>query len=174
LEERVFDNILCDNIRDELREKSFNINERLSIVNQFIEMVLHNENIADCFKDLNCWISMFKRLLVRLLSLKMNINFDSSLEDYVKRTDMWKGNITKENIQTIEVEKNIRLKHTFIILESLKAKQREISSIERHKNIININYEQQNNNNTMQTTNSTLRSRNPSQKSKPLTKKDLR
>ena len=71
-------------------------------------MILHDNNIADCFKNLIWWISMLKRLLVRLLSPNVNINFDSSLHDYVKRIDMWKGNITKDDIKTIEINKNKR------------------------------------------------------------------
>ncbi|CAF4169460.1 unnamed protein product, partial [Rotaria sp. Silwood2] len=104
IEECIFDKILCDNIRNDLCEKSFSIDQQISIVDQFIDMILHNNNnIADCFKNLISWINMFKRLLVRLLSLNMNINFDSSLNDYVKRTDIWKGNVTKNDIQTIEI-----------------------------------------------------------------------
>jgi hypothetical protein len=88
-------------------------------------MILHDQTLADCLKDLNCWISMFKRLLMRLLSSRMNINFESPLHDYVRRSDMWKGNITEENIRTIEIKSNIRLKHGFIILKGLEANCKE-------------------------------------------------
>jgi hypothetical protein len=64
-------------IRNELCEESFSIQEQTKISQQFIETILHNEALAESLKDLTIWISMFKRLLVRLLLLKMNINFES-------------------------------------------------------------------------------------------------
>jgi len=44
------------------------------------------------------------------------------LYDYIKRTDMWKGNITTNDIKTIEIKDDLRLKHTFIILKGLENK----------------------------------------------------
>jgi hypothetical protein len=164
IEECIFDKILSNNIRNELCEKSFPIEQRTSIINQFIDMILHNENIADCFKNLICWISMLKRLLVRLLSPKININFELPLHDYVKRTDMWTGNITENNIRTIEMKNNIRLKHTFIILKGLEAKQDGKSLTENHQSLMNTDHEQQNNRSTLRTTSSTLRTRNTLQR----------
>ncbi len=68
---------------------------------------------------------MLKRLLVRLLSPSINIDFESALRVYVNRTDIWKGDIPEERIRTIVIENNIRLKHTFIILERLEEEQNE-------------------------------------------------
>jgi hypothetical protein len=132
-------------------------------------MISHNNNLANCFKDLNCWINMFKRLLVRLLSPKVNINFELPLHDYVKRTDMWKGNITVDNIRTIEINDNIHLKHAFIILKGLEAKQVEKTSTEIHQSVMGNDNKQQNNRNTIQKNSSTLRPTN-----KGIRKKDLR
>jgi hypothetical protein len=171
IEEYVFDKILRDNIRDELCEKSFPIAQRTSIINQFIDMIIHNGNIAHYFKDLICWISMFKRLLVRLLSPKVHINFESSLHNYVKRTDMWKGNITEDNIRTLEIKNDVRLKHAFIILKGLEAKQEEKTSIEKHGNLTLSGHKQRN---TMQTNNSALQSMNTSQKRNDPIRNDFR
>ncbi|CAF5055211.1 unnamed protein product [Rotaria sp. Silwood1] len=164
IEEYIFDKILCDNIRNDLCERSFSIDQQISIVDQFIEMILHNNNIADCFKNLTCWISMFKRLLVRLLSPNMNINFDSSLDDYVKRTDIWKGNVTKNDIQTIEINKSICLKHAYIILNGLKKKQNELIINENQRSQNNIEQQEQNQSITA-TSSDTVRSTNSSQRS---------
>jgi hypothetical protein len=136
IEESIFDKILRDNIRNEFREQSFPIDQRTSIINQFIHMILHDQTLADCLKDLNCWISMFKRLLMRLLSSRMNINFESPLHDYVRRSDMWKGNITEENVRSIEIKSNIRLKHAFIILKGLEANCKEGNPALQRTNVI--------------------------------------
>ncbi len=80
---------------------------------------------------------MFKRLLVRLLLSKMNINFESSLYDYIKRTDMWKGNISAKDIRTIEIKDDIPLKYAFIILKGLEAKLKEQKSNRMQQNAMN-------------------------------------
>ena len=121
-EECIFDKILAKNIRQELCEEAFFSKERTKIVEEFIATILNNTNFAQCFKELDVWIGMFKRLLVRLLLPKINIHFESSLYDYIKRTDMWKGNITTNDIKTIEIKDDLRLKHTFIILKGLENK----------------------------------------------------
>ncbi|CAF3346168.1 unnamed protein product [Rotaria sp. Silwood2] len=165
IEECIFDKILFDNIRNDLCEKSFSIDQQISIVDQFIDMILHNNNnIADCFKNLISWINMFKRLLVRLLSLNMNINFDSSLDDYVKRTDIWKGNVTKNDIQTIEINKSICLKHAYIIMNGLKKKQNELMIDENQRSRINNIEQQEQNQNIMQKSSVILSSTNSSQR----------
>jgi hypothetical protein len=64
----------------------------------------------------------------------MNINFESSIYDYIKRTDMWKGNITANDIQTIKIKENIPLMYTFIILKGLEAK---LKSNEMQQNTMN-------------------------------------
>mgnify|MGYP006983380357 FL=1 len=117
-EEYVFDAILRQSIPNELSEKSCPIGQQTSIRKQFDEMISNDKNLH----DLNIWIGMFKRLLVRLLLSKVNINFDSSLHQYVKRNDMWKGNITVDNLRSIEIKENIQLKHAYIILKGLESK----------------------------------------------------
>ncbi len=166
IEESIFDKVLRVTIRDKLHEESFKNSERSTIIKQFMNMTLHNDNIAVCLKDLICWISMFKRLLVRLLSPKVNINFGSSLDDYVKRTDIWKGNINEDNIRTIEIESNIRLKHAFIILEGLEAEQHKETPTEKPPSSMNSNYKQPDNQNTIQTSMNTPRKKEPKSRNK--------
>jgi hypothetical protein len=66
---------------------------------------------------------MFKRLLVRILLSNVDINLESPLLDYIQRSDMWKGNVTEDDIKTIEIDNNVRLKHAFIILKGLEEKR---------------------------------------------------
>jgi hypothetical protein len=169
IEESIFDKILRNNIRGEVQNKILNNKEIQSIINEFIKMIVDNNKIADCLKDLNIWISMFKRLLVRLHPFKISIDFDLPLGDYVKRTDMWKGNVTKENIQTIEIKNHIRLKHAFSILEGLEARKLQIDSPEKRQDL--PNNEQRN---TIQTTSSTVRAPILTKTKKPFKKGDNR
>ena len=126
-EEYIFEKILSRNIRQELAETNFSIQERMRITGEFIETTYQ---LADSLKDFNVWISMFKRLLVRLLLSKMNLNFDSSLYDYILRSDMWKANVTIEDIQAIAIKDNIRLKHAFVLLKGLENQIKEQKSNE--------------------------------------------
>ena len=135
IEECIFDKILCHNMRNELCEEPFSIDPGVSAVKEFIDMILHNNTIAACFRNLNYWIDMLKRLLVRSLLPGVNIAFDVSLHDCVARSDMWKGNVTKEDIKTIEIKKDMHLKHAYLILKGLKAKQSELTTEENKQNI---------------------------------------
>ena len=124
-EESIFEKIISKNIRYELSDKAISNQERTEISQQFLETIVSNETLAEPLKDLNIWISMFKRLLVRLLLSKMNINFESSIYNYIKRSDVWKGNISAKDIDTIEGKSDIRLKYAFVILIELQAKLNE-------------------------------------------------
>ena len=135
IEECIFDKILCHNMKRDLCEESFSIDQRVSAVKEFIDMILHNNTIAACFRNLIYWIDMLKRLLVRSLSPDINIDFDLSLHDCVARSDMWKGNVTKEDIKTIDINKSMRLKHGYVILKGLKARQSELIIEENRRNI---------------------------------------
>ncbi len=166
IEESVFDKILRKNIRGEFLDKASNNNEIQSIINEFIKMIMENNKIADCLKDLNVWISMFKRLLARIRPLKINLDFNLPLNDYVKRTDMWKGNMTKENIQTIGIKNHIRLKHAFSILEGLETEKLGMDSSEKRGQDLP--------NNERQRTSSTIRAPILTKTKKPFKKGDIR
>ena len=136
-------------------------------------MILHNNNIADCFKNLICWINMFKRLLARFLLFKGKINFDSSLHDYVKRADMWKGNISKDDIRTIKIKSDIHLEHAFIILIGLEDKQKQITLMETQRCPISSIPKEQNEKDLIETTSPTSASTNSSAGKKQLKKRYL-
>jgi hypothetical protein len=102
-----------------------------------LETITRRHKCTPSVINLTIWISMFKRLLVRLLLSKMNINFESSLYDYIKRTDMWKGNISAKDIRTIEIKDDIPLKYAFIILKGLEAKLKEQKSNRMQQNAMN-------------------------------------
>jgi len=125
VEEHVFDSILRMDIKSELRDKSFSNEQNESINTQFIEMIFNDDRLADCFKNLNIWIDMLKRLLVRLTLTKVSISFDSPLQQYVRRSDTWKIDMKKDDIQTIEINNNILLKHAFIIMKGLEDRLNE-------------------------------------------------
>jgi len=115
IEECIFEKILSYDPR-------LDFNERTDVIQQFLSQTIDNQHIANCFQDVNCWINMFKRLLVRLLLPKIDLNFDAPLQDFVKRNDIWKGNITADNVRTIDINRDICLKHTCIILKYLEQK----------------------------------------------------
>ena len=142
IEEKVFDKILYRSVKDEFHQKISNNDEMRSFIGQFINMITDNNQIADCLKDLTCWISMFKCLLTRLQPLKAQIDFDLPLADYVKRLDMWKGNIKKEDLQTIQIKGDVRLKHAFGILERLQTRKKAMESSKTGQDSIDIDYKQ--------------------------------
>ena len=115
IEEEIFDKILRDNIRNELNENSI-----YPIQKQFLDMIINDNNLANSLRNLSIWIDMFKRLLVRILLPKISINYNISLQNYVKRHDMWKGNVSFDDIQTININRDILLRHSFLILKGLE------------------------------------------------------
>lgn len=170
-EEYIFHKILRNYMKSDLRVVPFSNSENVTIINEFMEIIFKNDNIAVCFKDLNCWIGMFKRLLVRSLSPKININFESPLYIYVKRTDMWKSDIPENSIQTIEIGDNIRLKHAFIILTKLEEEQKERMLIEERKSLRYNDVEQNNDTNTTEMNSPASQSSNTSQSRRDAQKK---
>ena len=134
VEEFIFDKIFYESMRSESSDKVLNNNEIETMVNEMIEMIVKSSKLADCLKDLSCWINMFKRLLARIRPLKNKIDFDMPLCDYVKRSDMWKGNVMREDLQTIEMGANVRLKHAFDILQGLKMKKNEMEKGDETQN----------------------------------------
>ncbi len=118
---------------------------------------------------------MFKRLLVRLLLTKVNINFDSSLHPYVIRSDMWKGNIIVDDLRTIEIKDNILLKHAFVILKGLETKMNEKTSMENQQGLMSSEIEQKSGRSKTQPTISAAKANSTLQKTKVLLRRaDLR
>ena len=133
LEEYFFDKILRKGIKRDLRGDVLSNGEKQTIINQFTNTVLRNDNVPDCLKDLDRWIGMLKRLLVRLLSSKTDVSFELPLQVYVNRTDMWKNDVLEEeaNIRKIKIEDDVRLIHAFIILQDLEGQRNNEETVAR-------------------------------------------
>ena len=173
VEELIFDKIFYESILNESSKQPLNKNEIDVLVKQFIEMIVKSTKMSDCLKDVSCWINMFKRLLARLRPLKNKIDSDLPLGDYVKRSDMWKGNVTRENLQTIEMGANVRLKHAFDILQGLIVKKNEMERGDKTQFSTKDVFESRSNTTTT-TASAIVRPPIPSVSTRAVKKKDLR
>ncbi|CAF3439065.1 unnamed protein product [Rotaria socialis] len=122
LEERAFDQVLRPYFKQELCEETFPPNERTRLIEEFIDSTSNNKKSAACFQNLNCWIAILKRIMVRVLS-NVSVHLDVPLNLYLRRHDLWTGDITFADIQSITVSDDILLKHTFVILKGLEMRQ---------------------------------------------------
>ncbi|CAF0884533.1 unnamed protein product [Adineta steineri] len=138
LEECAFDQILRNYIKFELSEESFRIEERTELIDIFYRMTLGKETLAECFRSINCWISMLKRLIIRVL-MSTSVSTDVPLQLYLERTDLWTGNVTERDIQSIEVSDTVLLKHTYVILRGLERRPEQTISDTMQQNNQNQN-----------------------------------
>ena len=122
LEERAFDQVLRPYVKQELCEETFPANERIRLIEEFLESTLNNKQIALCFQNLNCWIAIFKRIMVRVLS-NTSVHLDVPLNLYLGRQDLWTGDILITDIRSITVNDDILLQHTFVILKGLETRR---------------------------------------------------
>ena len=127
LEERAFDQVLRPYIKQELCEETFSREERIRLIDEFVNSTSNNKQIAPCFRNLNCWIAILKRIMVRVLS-NVSVHLDVPLNLYLQRHDLWTGNITAVDIQTITVVDDILLQHTFVILRGLEIRRDRLLS----------------------------------------------
>ncbi|CAF4724348.1 unnamed protein product, partial [Rotaria socialis] len=65
---------------------------------------------------------MLKRLIARILNA--NISLDVPLQIYLERTDLWNNGINYDDLATFEVEDDILLQHTYVILTGLENKKK--------------------------------------------------
>ena len=127
LEEYIFDRVIRNYVKQDLSEETFSSLERTQVIDQFIEMTVENKKIASCFQNIDCWIDILKRLLIRVLH-NVHVSLDVPLQLYLERADLWTSDVTEEDIQTIQVNDDILLQHTFIILNGLERKRANIPS----------------------------------------------
>ncbi|CAF0841320.1 unnamed protein product [Didymodactylos carnosus] len=120
IEEILFDKILRNYIKQELSEEAFSNEERIDVIQKFGKQTYESEKIALSLKNIEQWISTLKRLMIRVLGA--NIRLDSPIQIYLERTDLWNEDVTEMDIQTINIEEEILLKHTYVILKGLEAK----------------------------------------------------
>jgi hypothetical protein len=129
LEENAFDCVLRPYVKKELLEEAFGAEEREHVVNRFSRLTFQKETIAATLNREELWIAMLKRLMIRVLN--SNVSLDVPLQIYLERTDFWSDPVTGNDLTTFEVEENILLKHTFVILIGLERKQQVTSQQQR-------------------------------------------
>jgi hypothetical protein len=129
IEESTFDQVLRHYVKQNLAEESFSTEQRKTLIKEFSDLTFKKETISTSLQNIQSWIGILKRLMVRVLS-NTNVSLDVPIQIYLERTDLWTGNITEGDIQTFEVKDEIILQHTYVILKGLEN--------ERDKNLLNI------------------------------------
>jgi hypothetical protein len=92
-------------------------------------MTIDNKQIATNLQNIHQWITTFKRFMVRILPDYVDLNIP--IEIYLKRIDLWNCQITEEDMETIQLDDSILLKHTFIILIGLENRLNQINEHEQ-------------------------------------------
>ncbi|CAF1035564.1 unnamed protein product [Rotaria sordida] len=121
-EEIAFDQVLRVYMRKELVEDTFTDEERKRVLDVFSRATFENAKIAETLKSINAWISMLKRLIVRVLNA--NISLDVPLQLYLERTDLWSDRVSYIDLTTFQVDDDILLQHTYVVLTGLENKQK--------------------------------------------------
>jgi hypothetical protein len=67
---------------------------------------------------------MLKRLMIRVLNA--NVSLEVPLQIYLERTDLWSDRVNNADLETFQVDENILLQHTYVILRGLERKQKTI------------------------------------------------
>ncbi|CAF0876681.1 unnamed protein product [Rotaria sordida] len=124
LEEITFDKVVGNYIPNEYCEKSFSDSDRKKIINEFIKSTYEKDKISPVLKQRERWIALLKRIIIRIL-LNVNVSTNVPLQLYLERADLWTGDITEDDIQSFSINNEILLRHTFIILNGLKAERTE-------------------------------------------------
>jgi transcriptional regulatory protein LevR len=101
LEENAFDQVLRA-YKKELVEETFSDEERQRILETFLCETFEKEIIAETSKTIDCWISMLKRLMIRVLDA--NVSLDVPLQLYLERTDLWSDPVTDVDLATFRVD----------------------------------------------------------------------
>ncbi|CAF1266229.1 unnamed protein product, partial [Rotaria magnacalcarata] len=123
LEEYVFDQVLRNFVKKAWCEESFPVVERTQIVERFISMTFGKQEIAASLRNIDSWIGILKRVMIRVLS-NVNVDTEVPLQYYLERKDLWTGNVTDADINTFDLDDTILLYHTFVILRGLEKKRK--------------------------------------------------
>ncbi|CAF2895937.1 unnamed protein product [Rotaria sp. Silwood2] len=121
VEESVFDRALRAYVKIELQETIFTDDECQRVIKQFSHDTYEKQTISPLLKNIDRWISMLKRLMIRILNA--NIELDERLQVYLERTYLWSDPITDADLATFQVDNDILLRHTYVILCALERKQ---------------------------------------------------
>ncbi|CAF3907546.1 unnamed protein product, partial [Rotaria sp. Silwood2] len=121
IEENAFDQVLRAYVKKELVEEMFSDEERQRVLLVFARKTFEKETIAETLKSIDGWISMLKRLMIRVLNA--NVSLDVPLQLYLERTDLWSDRVSDVDLETFQVDDDILLQHTYVILRGLEKKQ---------------------------------------------------
>ncbi|CAF2271747.1 unnamed protein product [Rotaria magnacalcarata] len=111
----------------------FSDEERKRVLETFCRETFEKEEIGESLKPIDSWISMLKRLIVRVLNA--NVSLATPLQFYLDRTDLWSGRDSFDDLTKFEVEDDILLQHTYVILADLENKQKTVNSSLYHNQL---------------------------------------
>lgn len=136
LEEIAFDKVLRTYVKKELIEETFSDEERQHIVAGFSRETYEKPTVAPALNTIDAWISMLKRLMIRVLNA--NVSLAVPLQLYLERTDLWTDRVTDADLASFQVEDEILLQHTYVILCGLERKQQGSNKSPSQTNIPEI------------------------------------
>ncbi|CAF1066989.1 unnamed protein product [Rotaria sordida] len=120
IEEIVFDKIMKNYIKQELDEISFTQEEIQQVIEQFSKETYLNEKMSQTMRDINIWITVLKRLIIRILIPIVDLTIP--IEMYLQRSDLWNDNINENDLDNMKIGSNIMLKHAYVIFKNLNEK----------------------------------------------------
>ncbi|CAF3970527.1 unnamed protein product, partial [Rotaria sp. Silwood1] len=120
IEELVFDEVMKNYVKQELTtDVCVNEEEKENIIGQFIRSTYMLDNIPQQLKDPRVWLSVLKRLIIRVITA--NIDLNVPMQIYIERTDLWNEDLT-QYLDLINITDNVLVRHTYVILEGIEAK----------------------------------------------------
>ncbi|CAF4279596.1 unnamed protein product [Rotaria sp. Silwood2] len=120
IEELVFDEIMKNYVKQELTtDVCINEEEEKNFIEQFIHSTYMLDNISQQLKDPRVWLSVLKRLIIRVITA--NIDLNVSMQIYIVRTDLWNEDLVPY-LDLINIPDNILVRHTYIILKGIETK----------------------------------------------------
>ncbi|CAF1077639.1 unnamed protein product [Rotaria sordida] len=107
-------------IKQELDEVSFTQEEIQQVIEQFSKETYLNEKMSQTMRDINIWITVLKRLIIRILIPIVDLTIP--IEMYLQRSDLWNDNINENDLDNMKIGSNIMLKHAYVIFKGLNEK----------------------------------------------------
>jgi len=141
IEEIAFDQVLRAYVKKELTEEKFSVEERQRVLSVFSRTTFAKDTIAPTLKSIGAWISMLKRLMIRVLNA--NVSLEVPLQVYLERTDLWSDRVNAEDLGTFEVDEDVLLQHTYVILQGLEQKQQPTTQRSQTTNLQSVEGQRQ-------------------------------
>ncbi|CAF3287398.1 unnamed protein product, partial [Rotaria sp. Silwood2] len=127
IEELVFDEVMRNYVKQELiTDVCVNEEEKENIIGQFVGSTYMLDNISQQLKDPRVWLSVLKRLIIRVITA--NIDLNVSMQIYIERTDLWNEDLI-QYLDLIKINDNILVRHTYVILEGIEAKLKQSNNL---------------------------------------------